>query len=206
MRHDERLSPAEIAGWGGLGLLTGLVLGIALSAWAGDVNRARIGRATKRLRTSGPVRRVSPGAAARDARGTLSATPALRGLPIEVRAVAPGVVELRGWVASRTQRALADGLREAEFVGRLAEELSVPLAKVEVIQGDTALTPDQGATWGSLSIQAGGVHGASHGRRNAFLIGVAKGQTRPRPDMPDCGLDPKLLGRRRVHDSSPGSV
>lgn len=107
MRHDERLSPAEIAGWGGLGLLTGLVLGIALSAWAGDVNRARIGRATKRLRTSGPTRRVSTGAAARDARSTLAATPALRGLPIEVRAVAPGVVELRGWVASRTQRALA---------------------------------------------------------------------------------------------------
>ena len=107
MRHDERLSPAEIAGWGGLGLLSGLVLGIALSAWAGDVNRDRIERATKRLRTSGPVRRVSTGAAARNARGSLSAVPALRGLPIEVRAVAPGVVELRGWVTSRTQRTLA---------------------------------------------------------------------------------------------------
>lgn len=38
-----------------------------------------------------------------------------------------------------------------------AEELSVPFANVEVIQGDTALTPDQGTTWGSLSIQAGGM-------------------------------------------------
>jgi len=38
-----------------------------------------------------------------------------------------------------------------------AEELSVPLEKVEVVQGDTALTPDQGITWGSLSIQAGGM-------------------------------------------------
>src|SRR5688572_29786921 len=28
-----------------------------------------------------------------------------------------------------------------------AEELSVPLRKVTVIQGDTALTPDQGITW-----------------------------------------------------------
>lgn len=107
MRHDERLSPVEIAGWGGLGLLSGLVLGIALSAWAGDVNRDRIERAKKRLRTSGPARRVSTGAAARDVRGALSAVPALRGLPIEVRAVAPGVVELRGWVASRSQRTLA---------------------------------------------------------------------------------------------------
>lgn len=38
-----------------------------------------------------------------------------------------------------------------------AEELSVPLDKVTLIQGDTALTPDQGITWGSLTIQAGGM-------------------------------------------------
>lgn len=38
-----------------------------------------------------------------------------------------------------------------------AEELSVPLGKVTMIQGDTALTPDQGITWGSLTIQAGGM-------------------------------------------------
>jgi CO/xanthine dehydrogenase Mo-binding subunit len=38
-----------------------------------------------------------------------------------------------------------------------AEELSVPLDRVTIIQGDTLLTPDQGITWGSLSIQAGGM-------------------------------------------------
>src|SRR6266581_2217920 len=38
-----------------------------------------------------------------------------------------------------------------------AEELSVPLSKVYVIQGDTLLTPDQGVTFGSLSIQNGGM-------------------------------------------------
>jgi CO/xanthine dehydrogenase Mo-binding subunit len=38
-----------------------------------------------------------------------------------------------------------------------AEELDVPLDRVTVIQGDTALTPDQGPTYGSLSIQNGGV-------------------------------------------------
>src|SRR5215831_694338 len=38
-----------------------------------------------------------------------------------------------------------------------AEELSVPLASVSIIQGDTALTPDQGVTYGSLSIQNGGM-------------------------------------------------
>lgn len=38
-----------------------------------------------------------------------------------------------------------------------ADELDVPFAKVKVITGDTALTPDQGPTYGSLSIQIGGM-------------------------------------------------
>src|SRR5262249_58598639 len=29
--------------------------------------------------------------------------------------------------------------------------------RVKLVQGDTALTPDQGTTWGSLSIQIGGM-------------------------------------------------
>src|SRR5712691_4841066 len=39
----------------------------------------------------------------------------------------------------------------------VAEELDVPMSDVAVIQGDTALTPDQGTTKGSLSIQNGGM-------------------------------------------------
>ena len=39
----------------------------------------------------------------------------------------------------------------------VAEELDVPLATVALVEGDTALTPAQGKTWGSLTIQAGGV-------------------------------------------------
>jgi CO/xanthine dehydrogenase Mo-binding subunit len=38
-----------------------------------------------------------------------------------------------------------------------AEELCVPLERVDLVEGDTALTPDQGQTWGSLSIQLGGM-------------------------------------------------
>ena len=38
-----------------------------------------------------------------------------------------------------------------------AEELDVPLQAVRLVEGDTALVPDQGPTWGSLSIQVGGV-------------------------------------------------
>jgi nicotinate dehydrogenase subunit B len=38
----------------------------------------------------------------------------------------------------------------------VADELDVPMESITVIQGDTALTPDQGATYGSQSIQTGG--------------------------------------------------
>ena len=39
----------------------------------------------------------------------------------------------------------------------VAEELDVPLARIALIEGDTALTPAQGKTWGSLTIQVGGI-------------------------------------------------
>jgi CO/xanthine dehydrogenase Mo-binding subunit len=58
-----------------------------------------------------------------------------------------------------------------------AEELSVPLDHVTVIQGDTLLTPDQGVTFGSLSIQSGGmqIRQAAATARHALLAeGAAK--------------------------------
>lgn len=39
----------------------------------------------------------------------------------------------------------------------VAEELDVPLVSVGLVEGDTTLTPAQGKTWGSLTIQAGGI-------------------------------------------------
>jgi nicotinate dehydrogenase subunit B len=51
---------------------------------------------------------------------------------------------------------LGTGIRTA-MAQIAAEELSVPLDRVTVVQGDTLLTPDQGITFGSLSIQNGGM-------------------------------------------------
>ena len=51
---------------------------------------------------------------------------------------------------------LGTGVRTA-LTQIAAEELDVPLSKVTIVQGDTALTPDQGPTFGSLAIQIGGV-------------------------------------------------
>ena len=45
----------------------------------------------------------------------------------------------------------------------VAEELDVPLANVGLVTGDTALTPDQGPTYGSQSIQSGGDANSSSG-------------------------------------------
>jgi nicotinate dehydrogenase subunit B len=58
----------------------------------------------------------------------------------------------------------------------VAEELDVPFARVELIEGDTALTPDQGTTWGSLSIQVGGMQlrQAAAAARQALFAEAAK--------------------------------
>jgi nicotinate dehydrogenase subunit B len=58
----------------------------------------------------------------------------------------------------------------------VAEELDVPAARIELIEGDTALTPEQGSTWGSLSIQVGGMQlrQAAAAARQALLAEAAK--------------------------------
>ena len=63
-----------------------------------------------------------------------------------------------------------------------AEELGVPMSRVKLVTGDTLLTPDQGPTFGSLTIQNGGmqIRQACATAREALLddaarkLGVAK--------------------------------
>jgi CO/xanthine dehydrogenase Mo-binding subunit len=57
-----------------------------------------------------------------------------------------------------------------------AEELGVPMARVKLVTGDTLLTPDQGITWGSLTIQAGGlqIRRACATAREALLARAAQ--------------------------------
>lgn len=68
---------------------------------------------------------------------------------------------------------LGTGIRTA-MTQIAAEELDVPMDRVTVIQGDTLLTPDQGPTYGSLSIQSGGMQlrqAAATARKH--LLGLA---------------------------------
>lgn len=66
----------------------------------------------------------------------------------------------------------------------MAEELSLPMNRVKAVQGDTQLTPDQGPTYSSLTIQDGGmqIRRAAATAREALLdraahhLKVAKAQ------------------------------
>ena len=66
---------------------------------------------------------------------------------------------------------LGTGVRTA-LSQMVADELDVNMSKVVLIQGDTDLTPDQGVTFGSLSIQNGGaqLRQAAATARRALLI------------------------------------
>jgi CO/xanthine dehydrogenase Mo-binding subunit len=71
---------------------------------------------------------------------------------------------------------LGTGIRIA-LPQMVAEELDVAIDKVKLIEGDTALTPDQGATWGSLSVQVAGVQlrqAAATARRALIEMAVQK--------------------------------
>src|SRR5712691_4133856 len=84
-----------------------------------------------------------------------TATPGKTVAPTEVDAFL--AIDPRGAVTLYSGKVdLGTGVRTA-LTQIVAEELDVPLASVVVIEGDTALTPDQGPTYGSLSIQNGGV-------------------------------------------------
>lgn len=58
----------------------------------------------------------------------------------------------------------------------VSEELDLPFYRTRIVTGDTALTPDQGKTWGSLTIQAGGmqIRNAASTARGALLEVAAK--------------------------------
>ena len=79
---------------------------------------------------------------------------------------------------------LGTGVRTA-MAQIVAEELTVPFRNVEVIQGDTLLCPDQGVTFGSLSIQNGGtqIRLAAATAREALLTRAAEKLGTPRAEL-----------------------
>ena len=86
---------------------------------------------------------------------------------------------------------LGTGVRTA-LAQIAADELDLPMHSVTIVQGDTALTPDQGTTWGSLSIQIGGVQirQAAAAARRALVEEAAAATSRQTGG---------IAGRRRRH-------
>jgi len=93
-----------------------------------------------------------------------------------------------------------------------AEELGVPMSRVKLVTGDTLLTPDQGPTFGSLTIQSGGmqIRQACATAREALLddaarkLGVAKASLVLKDGVISAGASGKrvaygeLVGDRRL--------
>ena len=102
----DRLTPSEIVLWSALGAAAGLVAGVAVSEWVGDVNQPRLRRAADRLQAPKSTR-LGAVAGARAALAALRAQPLLHELELEAIPVAQGVVELRGWVDNRAARSMA---------------------------------------------------------------------------------------------------
>jgi nicotinate dehydrogenase subunit B len=95
---------------------------------------------------------------------------------------------------------LGTGVRTA-LAQILAEELDVPFSAVTVIQGDTALTPDQGPTSGSFAIQNGGsqIRQAAATARQALTRMAAK-RLKVEP------TDLSVAGGRITSNTTHGSV
>jgi CO/xanthine dehydrogenase Mo-binding subunit len=93
-----------------------------------------------------------------------------------------------------------------------AEELGLPIERVDLIEGDTLLTPDQGRTGGSSGLTQGGVgvrQAAATAREQLIALGVAKlqrstdelmlagGEVRPKAGGPGVSFG-ELIGGKRL--------
>ncbi len=120
--------------------------------------------------------------------GALIVSFSLAGMPDQAQAQAPAkplaltevdsflAIDAKGMVTVYSGKVdLGTGVATA-LPQIVAEELDVPLRMIKLVQGDTALTPEQGTTWGSLSIQIGGMQlrNAAATARAALMEEAAK--------------------------------
>lgn len=100
---------------------------------------------------------------------------------------------------------LGTGIRTA-FIQIAGEELDMPLDKIRIVEGDTLLTPDQGATISSISISRGGmeIRQAAATARAALIteaskvLGVAPAQLATEAGAVVSRLDGKRLAYAKL--------
>ena len=82
----------------------------------------------------------------------------------------------------------------------VAEELDVPLARVEVVMGDTALTVNQGGASGSTGVQKGGIalrNAAAEARRVLVEMASSSGSRRTGSKSPTASFPCRAIRRAR---------
>jgi hypothetical protein len=104
---SKRPSPSELFAWGLVGAGLGAVAGFVMGQWLGEVDSGRLSRAATRLQQNGFTRASRPKSTINVARAALRNDDLLRSLELELVAVSAGVIELHGWVPSRSLRARA---------------------------------------------------------------------------------------------------
>jgi hypothetical protein len=123
-RRVEPNQTGELAACALLGFGAGIAAGFLLSEVFGAGGHRRMGRLLGR-RNPAPVRASGRAALLARVRAALSADPVLTGLQLEVRPRGRGL-ELRGWVATRSARALAYRVaRTAAGTGEITNHLLV---------------------------------------------------------------------------------
>lgn len=101
--HDGFMGTALAAA---VGFTTGLLAGLVVGEWLGDVSAERLRDAARRL-GAGERPPVDPTALERVVLRALRGDPGTRNLPIQVRVVDAGLVELTGRVPTEEARELA---------------------------------------------------------------------------------------------------
>ena len=100
---------------------------------------------------------------------------------------------------------LGTGLRTA-LTQIVAEELDVAFERVTMIMGDTALTPNQGVTAGSKSIQvAGPVLRQAAAEARLVLLTAPPSSSASQPTTSRCGRRHQRAGRRHPERPVSGS-
>ncbi|HSC59187.1 MAG TPA: BON domain-containing protein [Gemmatimonadales bacterium] len=103
MAH-RKLSPPQVIGWTALGAATGLITGLLLAEWVGDLSLPRAKRTLARVAGPGRVESLGTSAAERAAERSLRAVIGVGARGLTAVGVRRGVVELHGWVNDRAER------------------------------------------------------------------------------------------------------
>lgn len=102
-----RPSSSELVAWSLVGLGLGLVGGIALAGWFGPIRRQEDDDTIEPSTATTPVKLLKASAAERAVERALAHDVELSDLELRALAVGRGVVELHGWVSSRSLRTRA---------------------------------------------------------------------------------------------------